>query len=144
MALYDGDVGAYTTPDGRVVFTVFKEYSFAAAHAIRGHTRGCQNLHGHNYRVRVLVASETLDPLGMARAIWVGYIRRGEGRRRHGAERNIDVRGAGQSPRHRGDGRPGALASLQSGRDDDNAACADDHQGCDIDRSDQHDWDLSR
>jgi len=47
------------------VFTVFKEFSFAAAHAIRGHTRGCQNLHGHNYRVRVLVASETLDELGM-------------------------------------------------------------------------------
>lgn len=47
------------------MFTVFKEYSFSAAHAIRGHTRGCQNLHGHNYRVRVLVASETLDALGM-------------------------------------------------------------------------------
>ena len=47
------------------MFTVFKEFSFAAAHAIRGHTRGCQNLHGHNYRVRVVVASETLDALGM-------------------------------------------------------------------------------
>jgi 6-pyruvoyltetrahydropterin/6-carboxytetrahydropterin synthase len=47
------------------VFTVFKEYSFSAAHAIRGHTRGCQNLHGHNYRVRVYVASEKLDELGM-------------------------------------------------------------------------------
>ncbi|MGH7338453.1 MAG: 6-carboxytetrahydropterin synthase QueD [Myxococcota bacterium] len=47
------------------MFTVFKEYSFSAAHAIRGHTRGCQNLHGHNYRVRVHVASATLDALGM-------------------------------------------------------------------------------
>jgi 6-pyruvoyltetrahydropterin/6-carboxytetrahydropterin synthase len=47
------------------VFTVFKDQTFSAAHAIRGHTRGCQNLHGHNYRVRVVVASETLDALGM-------------------------------------------------------------------------------
>lgn len=47
------------------MFTVFKDYSFSAAHAIRGHTRGCQNLHGHNYRVRVFVASPALDALGM-------------------------------------------------------------------------------
>lgn len=45
--------------------TIFKEFTFAAAHAIRGHTRGCQNLHGHNYRVRVHVAAERLDALGM-------------------------------------------------------------------------------
>ena len=47
------------------MFTVFKEFGFSAAHAIRGHTGGCQNLHGHNYRVRVVVASEKLDELGM-------------------------------------------------------------------------------
>ena len=47
------------------MFVVFKDYTFAAAHAIRGHTRGCQNLHGHNYRVRVHVAAEQLDALGM-------------------------------------------------------------------------------
>ena len=47
------------------MFTVFKDLHFAAAHAIRGHTRGCQNLHGHNYRVRVVVSAETLDELGM-------------------------------------------------------------------------------
>ena len=47
------------------MFTIFKDFTFSAAHAIRGHTRGCQNLHGHNYRVRVHVAAETLDPLGM-------------------------------------------------------------------------------
>ena len=47
------------------MFTFFKDYHFAAAHAIRGHTRGCQNLHGHNYRVRVHVGSEKLDELGM-------------------------------------------------------------------------------
>jgi 6-pyruvoyltetrahydropterin/6-carboxytetrahydropterin synthase len=45
--------------------TIFKDFQFSAAHAIRGHTRGCQNLHGHNYRVRVHLRSERLDPLGM-------------------------------------------------------------------------------
>ncbi len=47
------------------MFTIFKDYTFAAAHSIRGHTGGCQNLHGHNYRVRVHVAAEQLDGLGM-------------------------------------------------------------------------------
>ncbi len=45
--------------------TIFKDFSFAAAHAIRGHTRGCQNLHGHNYRVRVHLQAAELDALGM-------------------------------------------------------------------------------
>jgi 6-pyruvoyltetrahydropterin/6-carboxytetrahydropterin synthase len=47
------------------MYTVFKDFTFAAAHAIRGHTRGCENLHGHNYRVRVHVAAHELDELGM-------------------------------------------------------------------------------
>ena len=47
------------------MFTVFKDFTFAAAHAIRGHTGGCENLHGHNYRVRVYAAAVELDGLGM-------------------------------------------------------------------------------
>jgi 6-pyruvoyltetrahydropterin/6-carboxytetrahydropterin synthase len=47
------------------MFTVFKDFTFSAAHSIRGHTRGCENLHGHNYRVRVHVAASELDELGM-------------------------------------------------------------------------------
>jgi 6-pyruvoyltetrahydropterin/6-carboxytetrahydropterin synthase len=47
------------------MYTIFKDYLFSAGHAIRGHTRGCQNLHGHNYRVRVHVAATELDALGM-------------------------------------------------------------------------------
>ena len=47
------------------MFIIAKDFSFAAAHAIRGHTRGCQNLHGHNYRVRVHLAAALLDGLGM-------------------------------------------------------------------------------
>jgi 6-pyruvoyltetrahydropterin/6-carboxytetrahydropterin synthase len=45
--------------------TISKDFTFAAAHAIRGHTRGCQNLHGHNYRVRVHLRADELDELGM-------------------------------------------------------------------------------
>jgi len=47
------------------MFTVFKDFTFSAAHAIRGHTRGCENLHGHNYRVRIHVQARELDSLGM-------------------------------------------------------------------------------
>jgi len=47
------------------MYTIFKDYKFAAAHQIRGHTGGCENLHGHNYLVRVHVAAEQLDELGM-------------------------------------------------------------------------------
>ncbi len=47
------------------MFTIFKDYSFAAAHRIRGHRGGCENTHGHNYRVRVHLAAERLDDLGM-------------------------------------------------------------------------------
>ncbi len=47
------------------MYTISKDFTFAAAHAIRGHTRGCQNLHGHNYRVRLQLCAEELDELGM-------------------------------------------------------------------------------
>jgi len=47
------------------MFTIFKDHRFAAGHFIPGHTGGCENLHGHNYRVRVHVAADTLDTLGM-------------------------------------------------------------------------------
>ena len=47
------------------MFTIWKDFSFAAAHAIRGHTRGCEHLHGHNYRVRVHLRAPRLDGLGM-------------------------------------------------------------------------------
>jgi 6-pyruvoyltetrahydropterin/6-carboxytetrahydropterin synthase len=45
--------------------TISMDFPFAAAHSIRGHTGGCENLHGHNYRVRVLVEAERHDGLGM-------------------------------------------------------------------------------
>jgi 6-pyruvoyltetrahydropterin/6-carboxytetrahydropterin synthase len=47
------------------MYSIFKDFTFSAAHAIRGHRGGCQNVHGHNYRVRVHVATDKLDALGM-------------------------------------------------------------------------------
>lgn len=47
------------------MYTISKDFTFAAAHRIRGHTGGCENLHGHNYRVRVELEAKTLDALGM-------------------------------------------------------------------------------
>ena len=40
-------------------------HHFAAAHCIRGHAGRCAQLHGHNYRVVVVVAAEGLNELGM-------------------------------------------------------------------------------
>ncbi len=47
------------------MFSICKDFHFAAAHQIRGHQGGCQNLHGHGYRVRVWVRARELDALGM-------------------------------------------------------------------------------
>jgi 6-pyruvoyltetrahydropterin/6-carboxytetrahydropterin synthase len=47
------------------MFSVCKEFRFAAAHRIEGHPGLCAKLHGHSYRVRVWAEAETLDRLGM-------------------------------------------------------------------------------
>lgn len=46
-------------------YTIAKEFTFAAAHQIPDHPGKCRHLHGHNYRVRVFLQAQTLDPLGM-------------------------------------------------------------------------------
>jgi 6-pyruvoyltetrahydropterin/6-carboxytetrahydropterin synthase len=38
---------------------------FAAAHNLRGYKGQCENLHGHNWRVTVVVGADELDELGM-------------------------------------------------------------------------------
>ena len=47
------------------MYRIFKDFTFSAAHQIRGHTGGCENLHGHNYRVRIHLAASELNDLGM-------------------------------------------------------------------------------
>jgi len=47
------------------MFEVSVEHTFAAGHALRNYHGKCENVHGHNYRVRVLVRGEKLDETGM-------------------------------------------------------------------------------
>jgi 6-pyruvoyltetrahydropterin/6-carboxytetrahydropterin synthase len=47
------------------MFEVSVEKSFAAGHALRGYRGKCENVHGHNYKVRVTLAGEQLDSIGL-------------------------------------------------------------------------------
>ena len=47
------------------MFQVSVEETFSAGHALRGYKGKCENPHGHNYRVRVDVAGEQLDSIGL-------------------------------------------------------------------------------
>ena len=47
------------------MFEVSVEQSFAAGHALRDYHGKCENVHGHNYKVRITVAGERLDSTGL-------------------------------------------------------------------------------
>ncbi|HXJ95758.1 MAG TPA: 6-carboxytetrahydropterin synthase QueD [Terriglobia bacterium] len=47
------------------MFEVSIDYSFAAGHALRDYKGKCENIHGHNYKVRVTVQGENLDSTGL-------------------------------------------------------------------------------
>jgi|SRR5215472_5355149 len=47
------------------MFEVSVEQSFAAGHALRNYHGKCENMHGHNYKVRITVAGERLDETGL-------------------------------------------------------------------------------
>lgn len=47
------------------MFEVSIDETFAAGHALRGYRGKCENLHGHNYKVRVTLTGETLDQIGL-------------------------------------------------------------------------------
>lgn len=47
------------------MFEVSVEHTFAAGHALRNYKGKCENVHGHNYRVQVVVRGEKLDETGM-------------------------------------------------------------------------------
>ncbi len=47
------------------MFEVSVEDSFAAGHALRGYRGKCENPHGHNYKVRIVLAGEDLDRIGL-------------------------------------------------------------------------------
>ena len=47
------------------MFTVYKDIVISAAHQLRGYKGLCENLHGHNWRIRTYVQASSLDKLGM-------------------------------------------------------------------------------
>lgn len=47
------------------MFEVSVEDSFAAGHALRGYRGKCENPHGHNYKVRITLAGDELDNIGL-------------------------------------------------------------------------------
>ena len=47
------------------MFEVSVEQTFAAAHALRNYKGGCENVHGHNFKVQVVLAGEKLDDTGL-------------------------------------------------------------------------------
>src|SRR6202795_1851890 len=47
------------------MFEVSVEETFSAGHALRGYRGKCENVHGHNYRVRVTLEGPKLDNIGL-------------------------------------------------------------------------------
>jgi 6-pyruvoyltetrahydropterin/6-carboxytetrahydropterin synthase len=47
------------------MFEVSVEAGFAAAHQLRNYRGKCENLHGHNYKVRVTVQGQELNSIGL-------------------------------------------------------------------------------
>ena len=46
------------------MFEISVDYSFAAGHALREYKGKCENVHGHNYKVRVTLAGDKLNRRG--------------------------------------------------------------------------------
>jgi len=47
------------------MYEVSVDETFAAAHNLRNYKGKCENLHGHNYKLRVTLAGEKLDAAGL-------------------------------------------------------------------------------
>jgi len=47
------------------MYEVAVEKTFAAGHALRHYKGKCENVHGHNYRVRVAIEGERLNSIGL-------------------------------------------------------------------------------
>lgn len=47
------------------MFEVSVDEQFAAAHNLRNYKGKCENLHGHNYKVRITLAGPQLDEVGL-------------------------------------------------------------------------------
>jgi len=47
------------------MFVVSVEEMFSSGHALRGYRGKCENVHGHNYRVRVTLSGPKLNDIGL-------------------------------------------------------------------------------
>lgn len=47
------------------MFYLTKKFSFDAAHHIEGHQGQCQHIHGHSWKVELVVSGDDLNSLGM-------------------------------------------------------------------------------
>ena len=47
------------------MFEVCVEQVFASAHALRNYKGKCENVHGHNWKVQVVIEGQKLDDTGM-------------------------------------------------------------------------------
>jgi 6-pyruvoyltetrahydropterin/6-carboxytetrahydropterin synthase len=47
------------------MFQVSVDESFSAGHALRGYKGKCENVHGHNYKVRIVLEGPGLDSVGL-------------------------------------------------------------------------------
>ena len=47
------------------MFEIAVEQTFAAGHALRNYKGKCENVHGHNFRVQVVIEGERLDETGL-------------------------------------------------------------------------------
>jgi 6-pyruvoyltetrahydropterin/6-carboxytetrahydropterin synthase len=47
------------------MFEVSVDQTFAAGHALRNYKGKCENVHGHNFKVRVVIEGEKLDETGL-------------------------------------------------------------------------------
>lgn len=56
---------AESTEFTKKMFQVSVEETFSAGHALRGYKGKCENVHGHNYRVRVTLEGPQLDSIGL-------------------------------------------------------------------------------
>jgi len=47
------------------MFEVSKEIMISATHRVREHQGGCENIHGHNWKIIVYVGAQELNNMGM-------------------------------------------------------------------------------
>ncbi|MCF0227777.1 MAG: 6-carboxytetrahydropterin synthase [Malacoplasma sp.] len=55
------------------MYKVTKEFHFEMAHCLDGHDRGCNNVHGHSYKLEVTLGIDNLIPIGPAKGMVMDF-----------------------------------------------------------------------